>query len=142
MRRAAACLSLLIACAAFPAHADKAVEYRQAIFKIMGWNIGALSQIAKGDRPYDAAAAQSAADALAALGPIMPGAFDPATKSKRTLQAIWDEPAKFQAAVDQYAEASVALAAVAGDGADAVGGALGALGASCKNCHESFRGRR
>ena len=142
MRRIAACLAFLTVTVAFSAHADKAVEYRQAIFKIMGWNIGALSQMAKGDRPYDAAMAQSAADALAALGPIMPGAFDPTTKSKRTLQAIWDEPAKFQAAVDQYADASTALAAVAGDGAEALGGALGALGASCKNCHESFRGRR
>lgn len=143
----AAPLAILISIgAAAPAaaddHSDKAVAYRQAIFKVMGWNIGALSQMAKGERPYDAAAAQQAANALAALGPIMPGAFDPATKSKRTLQAIWDEPAKFQSAVDQYLEASVALAAVAGNGRDAVGGALGALGASCKNCHDSFRGQR
>ena len=122
-------------------HEEKPVAYRQAIFKIMGWNIGIVAAMAKGEQPYDAEEAAAAANAMAGRGPIMAGAFDESSKSKRTLDAIWEDPEAFQAAIDQYIEASSAFAAAAGSSVDDLRTALGPLGASCKNCHDDFRGR-
>jgi cytochrome c556 len=37
--------------------ADRAIQYRQGVLKGMGWHMGVLSAMAKGERPYDAAVA-------------------------------------------------------------------------------------
>lgn len=142
--RIAAGAALLTAAMTMPAlanDAEKAIAYRQAVFKTFGWHMGEFSAMAKGEKPYDAAYAKAAADSMAALGAILAAAFDESTKNAKTKDEIWFEPEAFAAAVKSYQDASVSLAAVAGTGREALGAALRGVGASCKNCHDNFRNK-
>ena len=60
-------------------------------------------------------------------------------KGNRAKAEIWTDMAGFEAEQVKLAEATAALAAVAGDGADAMKAAFGPVGQSCGSCHEGYR---
>jgi cytochrome c556 len=103
-----------------------------------------LVPIAKGEKPFDAAAVLAALQTLnddaqkldvAVLFPAGSETGGDTTASPK----IWEDPAGFQAAVDKFkADADAAVAAPPQDAA-AVGATVGALGKNCGGCHETFR---
>ena len=117
---------------------------RQALMKANGKAMGVLVPIAKGEKPFDAAAVLAALQTLnddaqkldvAVLFPAGSETGGDTTASPK----IWEDPAGFQAAVDKFkADAAAAVAAPPQDAA-AVGAAVGALGKNCGTCHETFR---
>jgi cytochrome c556 len=125
--------------------AEKTVEARQGYFSLIGANMGVFAAMAKGERDYDAAAAQTAADNIVLLSTYNAGhLFAPETSSldldnTRALPDIWEDMAGFQAKAGDFAKAAQAMQAVAGAGKGEMAGALGPLGGTCKACHDAYR---
>ncbi|MFW5642042.1 MAG: c-type cytochrome [Roseicyclus sp.] len=121
------------------------VQARQGQFTMMGLNIGVLVGMARGERDYDAAAAQAAADNLVAISTIdqsfhWPEGTDNASLSgTRALPAIWEDLPDVNAKWEAFGAAAEGLADVAGDGLEPMQAAIGPLGATCSDCHDSYR---
>lgn len=122
------------------------VTARQAHMALNQHNLTPLFQMAKGDIEYDAEAASAAANNLVLLAKLSHrGYWTPGTSTDdlgeetRALPALWAEGSKAGEYAGQLAEATDALAAVAGDGKDAMVAALGPVGKACTSCHEDYR---
>ncbi|UWQ16647.1 cytochrome c [Jannaschia sp. M317] len=121
------------------------IAARHGMMNLYSLNMGVVGGMARGNVDYDADAAQTAADNLAALGMIDHETMWPAGTSTddvegtRALPAIWTDRAGFQAEIDGFAEATQQLQAVAGDGLDALRGGVGAVGRTCGSCHDDYR---
>ena len=96
--------------------------------------------------PYDAAAAQAAADSLvehattpdwAVMWPE--GSAQGEVEDSEALPAIWENPEDFQAKHQALIDAVTAMQGAAGTELAAVQASLGAVGASCGGCHETYR---
>jgi cytochrome c556 len=150
MTIAAAALALPFATAAFsdghenPFAANLAA--RQGQMRLQAFNIGVLVGMARGDAEYDAAAAQTAANNLAAISQMDGRAYWPEGSDNgalgdatRALPAIWQDMAGFGEAWGALGTAATAMDAVAGDGLAALQGAIGPLGSSCGACHRNYQ---
>lgn len=143
----AATVAATCACAVYlaPAHAqfrnaDSAIKYRQAVFTVMNNHMGRLAAMAKGERPFDAAAAQSSARIVDALSHLPWEAFVPgsATDKTRVKGDPWKDAAQFKKVQEGLmAETAKLPAAVAT--LDGLKAQLGATGKACQACHDDFR---
>lgn len=122
------------------------LKARQGFMSINSFNIATLGGMARGNIDYDAEAAQTAADNIAAMAgvdtrPFWPEGSDNGALGDRTraLPAIWEDPEGFGEAWMAYRTAAAGMAEVAGGGLDALRGGIGTLGESCGGCHEDFR---
>jgi cytochrome c556 len=121
--------------------AENSIKYRHAVMDAMAGHTSAFSMIAFGmvDHPEFL---QSHANALADAGAQLKMLFPEGSGEGEThaLPAIWEEPEKFAAAIEEAEKATAALrdAAASGDRKTIVG-AFKALGQSCKGCHENYR---
>ncbi|WP_323795027.1 cytochrome c [Nisaea sp.] len=139
--------ALLVAAPVFAdGHLEKAIEARQAVMKLYSFNLGQLGAMAKGSVAYDATAASAAANNLAALAALDQGMMWPkgsdatAMPDKtRAMAEIWATYPEINGKSKALADASMAMAKVAGDGLPALQGALGDVGKSCGGCHKPFR---
>ena len=125
---------------------DRAIKYRQGIMQAIGWNIGVLGGMAKGEIPYNKELAVRSATFVNELAqmPFDPG-FVPVSDTGAPTKAkaeIWKEKAKFdKLAQEMQAETpKLVTAANAGDVA-ALRAALPAVGKACSNCHDDFRAK-
>ena len=146
----AASAVIVTASVAMPVQADghlgKAVKARQAQMQLYAWNLGTLGAMAKGEKPYDAAAAKAAAENLAALTAMsQQGMWPKGTDSAemfgdtRAKPEIWSTYPKIVEAGDATAAASAELAKVAGNGLEALQAGIGNVGKTCGGCHKPFR---
>jgi cytochrome c556 len=123
---------------------QRAVNARQAHMGLYGFYLTPLGQMAQDRIPYDAAVASAAASNLAAMAAIDQSAFwvegtDSSIEGSRALEAVWTDRDGYLEAKQGLADATAALALVAGDGSDALKGAFGPVGQSCGACHETYR---
>ena len=125
--------------------AATATANRQAVFKLLGVNIGAIVGMAKGAVPFDAAIAERNARRIAMLAPMIPetvGAMDTREFDVQTeaLPLIWDNMDDFAAKAQDLVAAANAFAdtAAGGDQGATLGG-LRALGGACGSCHDTYR---
>ena len=97
-----------------------------------------IGQMARGQAPFDAAAANDALDRIAAHAAEIPGLFkvpalDPKSEARPDIWSDWQ----------RFETEARALAALAGGtevtSEDSLRAALGGLGAACASCHGSFR---
>ena len=117
---------------------DPTVHARQTLMDGNGAAVGVLAAMAKGERDFDAGAAEVAKQGLIAHAAEIPVKFkenatDPATKAKPEIWDNWDEFAKYAAGL------GTAAAALDASTLDGVKAGLGAVGGACKACHEEFR---
>lgn len=125
--------------------ADAAVKARKAQMQLYAFNLGQLGAMAKGDVPYDAAAASAAAGNLATLTSISqmaywpPGSAQGEVEGSRALPAIWTGGDDVMAKAMAFNEAVAAMNAAAGTDLAALQAAMGPLGAACGACHETYR---
>jgi len=121
---------------------DGTHEMREGMMKKIGGAAGALAGIAKGDKPYDAAAVKTALTTIAETAKVFPDQFKPGTEKspdKLASPKIWENMADFQArAAKLSSDAQVALATLPADPA-AVGAALKTIGGNCGGCHQAYR---
>ena len=124
---------------------DAAVTARKGQFQMFALNLGVLGGMAQGQRDYDAAAAQEAADNLfhlsrnSQLGMWPEGSDNASRDGTRALPAIWENNDDFLAIFARLQAGTEAMQAVAGDDLAAVQGALGGIAGACQACHQAFR---
>ncbi len=120
------------------------IKYRQAVMKAIGGHTGAIAGVVKGEVSFTgdvAAHARGIQEMSKLVSKLFPKGTDNKMQEKtRALPAIWEDRAKFDAAVKAFQAASANLVRVAeaGDPA-AFGGGLQELGKACGGCHKPFR---
>jgi len=124
--------------------AKRAVETRQAIFKLVGSNMGPLGAMARGDAPFNAQVMEKNAERMAQLGAMIEDYFVPDATSfdlqTEALDGIWKNKADFNQKAQDMLSAAKALQLVAASGKESeFRGAIGTLGGTCKACHDDYK---
>ena len=121
---------------------EEDIRYRQSVMNVIGRNFGGvLGAMAKGERPYDQAAAVKAASLVEMLSTLPASAFGPGTEKGAPTKAdpkIWKESAKFKAAYDKMVAEVAKLPAAAKD-LTSLKAQVAETGKACKACHDDFR---
>lgn len=125
--------------------AENAITNRQAVFKLIYFNLGPIAGMARGKVEFDATIAERNARRIAAMAPMIPelfGAMDTRGINVHTdaLPKIWDQPDDFSTAAQKLADAATRFADIAAKGDKrSTLGAFRGLGGACGSCHDSFR---
>jgi len=124
--------------------AERAVETRQSVLHLMGWNIGPLGGMARGRMEFDGERVETNAARLVALSEMLSDAFAADTRANNVtteaLDVIWEQPDEFAAKIEATIEASKELLNVAATGDEGdIKAAIGQLGSTCGSCHDDFR---
>jgi cytochrome c556 len=123
---------------------QKAVETRQAVFKVLNYNSEQFFLMMKNKAPFDASAVQRAAGRIEMLAPMIPETFATDTRKgsakTQAREGIWTNAADFKAKSDDLARAAAALNAAARTGdKGATMKAAGAVGKACSACHDNYK---
>ena len=124
------------------AFAAEPQELRQAAMKKVGGAIGLLSTMAKGDAPFDAAAAQGAFATMNSVAKEYVSFFPVGSETGYETEAspaIWEKMDEFKAKVVKFEADTGAAAAMTFADAGAVGAAIGPVAENCGACHQAFR---
>lgn len=138
---AVAALMLVPAYAQF-ARPERAVDYRQGAFAIMGNHMGRIFQMVQGKVPYDKDAAIRSAEIVEFAGRLPFEAFGPGTDlmESKAKPVIWKEEAKFRQLADDMQAETVKLTAAAKAGnLDALRNQFRATVKTCDACHDAYR---
>ncbi|MDF1726993.1 MAG: cytochrome c [Sulfitobacter sp.] len=146
---AGVCVLAVIATAGFAAsHAakssDATVAARHHQMQMVGYHIGLLGAVAKGEMEYSSEMVDAAAKNLANLASMeratlwVEGTEQGVADMSRAKAEIWSNPDDFAAKFMALEEAANAMVGAAD--AAAVGAGMGPLGGACKDCHETYRG--
>jgi cytochrome c556 len=125
----------------------RAVETRQAVFTIIGWNIGPMAGMVKEEVPYDAEVFAKGAERIAFASTMIRDAVRVDTREAEAkteaLPKIWDEFDEFEMLAENLEASSAELVAVAKIGEfDASRSAFLKMAEDCKACHERFRQKK
>jgi cytochrome c556 len=118
-----------------------AIAERRAAMKAVGGATKAVSDMSKGDVPFDAAKAQAAFKTMEDNFGKAKGLFPDDSKTggdTTALPAIWEKKADFAAKFDK-AIADVKAAGVASTSETAFKDALKIVGSNCGGCHKDYR---
>jgi len=126
-----------------PSPAERAIKYRQSALYLLGWNIGPISAMVKGEMPYDAKALEMRATRLAQIAPMIAEGF-PAGSDKgaptKAKPEIWQNLDDFKQKAADLEAATAKLASVAKSGdLKQIGPVVGEGGAACKACHDRYK---
>jgi cytochrome c556 len=119
---------------------DDAIKYRQSAFTVLTTHMGRLGAMARGDVPFDAAAAQASARVVEMVSHLPWDAFPPGsnTGAAKIKGDPWKDAAAFtKLQGDLKAQTAKLPAAVAT--LDGLKAQVGATSRVCRECHESFR---
>jgi len=116
------------------------IEYRQALFTMVGAHMHKMGAVMKGEAKYDAEAITKSANVLAALAPVAPQGFElkSVSKGSEAKAEIWKNKDKFDEMMAKFATVTADLAANAGT-EDGFKNSFGAVGKTCKGCHDDFK---
>lgn len=119
------------------------VEKREGMMKQIGGAMGALSAIAKGTKPFDAAAVQAAVTTISTNAKAFPDQFPTGSEAdSAAAPAIWENFDDFKAKSAKLgSDADAVLASMPTDQAG-VATAMQSLGADCGACHQTYRLKR
>lgn len=134
------------AAAAGPTPAERAIEYRQAVYKIVAGNFGPLSQVAQGKAEFKAETATRQATRLAQIATFVGDAYPDVSKEGKTraLPAVWTNRKEFDQIVQDFTTHTKTLAEVvenSSSAGDELKAAVAAVGNDCKACHDKFRSK-
>lgn len=138
------CSSLFATSAFAQAKPEDAIKYRRGVYAVMGWNFGPMAAMAKGDRPYDAAAFARHADIVAYMSKLPLEGFVEGSETGETKAKpeIWLDMDDFKAKLEKMQAEAAKLAEVAKKGDPAASKAqLGETGKACKACHDKYRNK-
>ena len=139
----AAICALLVAPVLAHSPEEDAVEYRQGLMTVIGWNFGPLGAMVKGKATFDATAFALHAERIAYLSDQVVEGFPKGsdkgahTDAKAALWANFDD---FRDKAKTFNSEAKALAEIAKGGDEAKTKAqFKKLGAACKACHEKYK---
>jgi len=126
--------------------AERAIEYRQALYTLVGGNFTPIGNILQGRGEYNAADVTKRAERVAFLATMAPDAFPEVSKDGKTKAKpeIWTDKAGFAKAMKEFGDSSAALAALVKTdhtNSAAFKAAAGKVGEACKGCHDNFRAK-
>jgi cytochrome c556 len=125
--------------------AQAAVDTRQGLQKVMGFEMAPLGAMLKNKQPYDAATVAKAATNIANLGAMQPEIFANDTRKfnlkTKAREGIWTNKSDFDAKSNDLVKAAreAAMVAQSGGDKDAMKKALLGIGKGCAGCHDNFR---
>jgi cytochrome c556 len=121
----------------------EAIEYRQSVMTIVGWNFRPMGAMVKGDRPFDAKAFAAHAKDLAAVASvdILPGfPEDSDGKGSKAKPEIWMKWDDFKEKLGNMQREVAKLGEVAAGGDEgAMKKQFGATAKTCKACHDDYK---
>ena len=143
MKKFAASLALVALGTAALAHSgvqNKDVMARMVVMSTIGDQMKILGAMAKGETPFDAAAANAAVLEVAAQTAQIAPMFETRADDPKSeaLPLIWEDWEGFVAVAADAEAKSEALVGTITAEAD-LGPALGELGGTCKACHSKYR---
>lgn len=124
---------------------NDATKARQAQMQLYAFNLGLLGGMAKGEVPYDAAAATAAAGNLASLAQLdqsriwLEGSDEMGVDGSKALPAIWENIPDVMSKATDLVTAATAMQAAAGTDLASLQASMGALGGACGACHKAYR---
>ena len=129
-----------------PTPAERAIEYRQAVYKIVAGNFGPLSQVAQGKAEFKAESAVRQATRLSQIATFVGDAYPEISKEGKTraLPAVWSNRKEFDQLVQDFQAHTRTLAEVVENSSSAgeeLKAAVAAVGNDCKACHDKFRSK-
>jgi len=129
-----------------PSPADRAIEYRQAVYKIVAGNFGPLTQAAQGKAEFKADVAARQASRLAQIATFVGDSYPDISKEGKTraLPAIWSNRKEFDQLVQDLVNHTKTLSDVTENSSSAgeeFKTAVAAVGNDCKACHDKFRSK-
>jgi cytochrome c556 len=121
-------------------NAEKAVDYRESVFTVMGTHFGRIGAVVKGEAPFNKDEVAKNAAIVAMMSTLPWQAFGPGTEGGKAKPEVWSDNAKFKAASEkmQLAVADLNKVAQSGD-QENIKKAFGSAGATCKGCHDDFK---
>jgi cytochrome c556 len=132
-----------LAGSAHAAAPDRSIHYRQNVFGLIGWNFGAIADMVRDKRPWDAAEVARRAERIAQLSKLTDEAFPAGSDSGAVTEAkaeIWTDGADFKLKLDDFLREADALAASAkGSDVAAIKAQFGKTGGTCKACHDKYK---
>jgi cytochrome c556 len=122
---------------------DDRVNFRQGAYRIMGWHMGLLGDVARGEKPFDAAAVKRWTRHLQWAERLTAQTYTPDTRKaaeSRMKSEAWDSFADFKSKGKDLKMAIDMLAQKAADkDTNAIRSAIGKVGEACKSCHDRYR---
>jgi cytochrome c556 len=124
--------------------AQQAVELRQGLQKVMGFQMAPLGAMLKNKMPFDAAVAAKNTANLASLASMQPDVFATDTRKftlkTKAREGIWTNKSDFDAKSNDLVKAAndATAAAKTGDKAATLKAVAG-VGKACGACHDNFR---
>lgn len=127
--------------------AQKAAETRQAVLKVVGWNVAPMGAMARDLLPWDDALFARNAQRIAWMLTMIPDAFRADTRSHEletdALPEIWEDFARFEERAANAQRSAERLVEVANGGDRAAAReALSEMIDTCRACHDDFRVER
>lgn len=124
--------------------AQNAVETRQAVYKLLGWNMGPMGGMLRNKVPFDAALVEQNAHRIASLAGMIPSLFEMDTREfdveTEALPRIWEGKDAFDGKAKDLVAAAEALATTAAGGDEgATRAAIAKVGQACGSCHDDYR---
>lgn len=119
---------------------EDAIKYRQSALTVMGNHMGRLAAMARGNVPYDAAAAQNSARIVDTMAKLPWEAFVPGTDKGTTgaKPELFQNLADVRTLSERLNQETGKLVSAAGS-LDLLRTQVGATGAACKACHDKYR---
>ncbi len=122
---------------------DRAIKYRQGIMQAIGWNMGQMGAMVKGERPYNKEEFLTRATYVDQLIRMPWEGFAPGSDQGAPTKAkpeIWKDMAKFKQHSEKAQGETPKLVAAAKTGdLNQIKAAMGDTGKACAACHDDFR---
>jgi cytochrome c556 len=126
-----------------PTKAQRTIEYRQSALYLLGWNIGPIAGMVKGEIPFDAKAVELRAMRLAQIAPMIAEGFPDDSQTGAPTKAkpeIWQNMDDFRSKATTLEQVTAKFAATARSGdPKLVAAGLAEVGNACKACHEKYK---
>jgi cytochrome c556 len=118
------------------------IAQRKELMKQVGGAAKTSTEMIKGEKPYDAAAASAAATTIAQHWVTFVKLFPETSKTGGETTAapkIWEDTKDFEAKGAVLAKSALVAAQAAPQGAEAFKTSFGEVSKTCKGCHEVYR---
>jgi cytochrome c556 len=122
--------------------AQDPIKERKQLMKDNGDAAKLVTAMLKGEKPYDAKAAETAMKSINASLATFVTLFPKGSETGGDTAAkpeIWTSKSEFDSIAKQLEAATAKAAAAAPGGLDGFKTAMGDVGKNCKSCHEKFR---
>lgn len=126
--------------------ADRAIEYRKAVYSVIGHQNGPIGGMVQGRVEYNGAEATKRAERLAQMAVMLDDAFPEISKTGDTKAKpeIWTDKAEFDKILKDFVDHTAALSAQLkkdNKSFDDFKKAATTVANDCKTCHDKFRAK-